>query len=91
MKSYEACLAGEFEHVERLERVYESLRRRPRQEVKVQVEDEESESGEEMTEEDTREGGADGKDGQGMEVDDGPVVDEDGFQLVQGKGRRRGR
>ena len=91
MKSYEACLAGEFEHVERLERVYESLRRRPRQEVKVQVEDEESESREEMSEEDTMQGDADGKDGQGMEVDDGPVIDEDGFRLVQGKGKRRGR
>ena len=90
MKSYEACLAGEFEHVERLERVYESMMRRPRQEVKVQVEDQESESGE-MSEEDTRQGDADGKDGQGMEVDDGPVIDEDGFQLVQGKGKRRGR
>jgi pre-rRNA-processing protein TSR2 len=97
VKSYELCGQGEFEHVERLERVYEGLRRRPRQEIKIQVEEEDdggSESeGEEMQEEadNATTNGGDGKDEQGMEVDNGPVVDEDGFQLVQGKGRRRGR
>ena len=87
MRSYELCLKGDFEHVERLERVYEGLKRRPQQETSIQLEEEdgESESGEEMEEEEG------GKEGQGMEVDNGPVIDDDGFQLVQGKGKRRGR
>ena len=42
------------------------------------------------SEEDSSTGG-EGKDKQGMEVDNAPVIDEDGFQLVQGKGRRRGK
>lgn len=86
------CVQGDFEHVERLESVYEALRRRPQQEMKIQAEEQgESEEGEELTEgEDTATDG-DEKDEQAMKVDNGPVIDEDGFQLVQGKGRRRAR
>jgi hypothetical protein len=92
VKSYELCLQGDFKHVENLERMYDALRRRPKQQPRIEVEDEEDDSGGEMQEgeEDSSTGG-DGKDKQGMEVDNAPVIDEDGFQLVQGKGRRRGK
>jgi hypothetical protein len=60
--------------------------------VQADVDDGEDDSGDEM--EDDEETGAD--DGQAMAVDAAsrgavnvPIVDEDGFQLVQGKGRRR--
>lgn len=92
MKSYELCLQGDFKHVENLERMYDALKRRPKQQPQIEVEDEEDDSGEEMEEgEGDSSTGREGRDGQGMEVDNAPVIDEDGFQLVQGKGRRRGR
>jgi hypothetical protein len=92
VKSYELCLQGDFKHVDNLERMYEALKRRPKQQPKIEVEGEEDDSGEEI--EDGQEEistGGDGGEGQGMDVDNRPVIDEDGFQLVQGKGKRRGK
>jgi pre-rRNA-processing protein TSR2 len=78
-----------------LEQMYQNLKKRPRSDKVIQppaqadADDSEDDSGDEM-----EETGAD--DGQAMAVDAAsredvtvPIVDEDGFQLVQGKGRRR--
>ena len=79
-----------------LEHIYQNLKKRPRSDKVVQpppqaeVDDADGDSGDEMEDDE----GAD--DGQAMAVDETsreaanvPIVDEDGFQLVQGKGRRR--
>jgi pre-rRNA-processing protein TSR2 len=77
-----------------LEEIYQSLKKRPRGDKVVQPPsqvDGDDESGDEMDEEENEI-----QDGQAMAVDASPredanlpIVDEDGFQLVQGKGRRR--
>jgi pre-rRNA-processing protein TSR2 len=89
------CLKGDFAHMEVLEEMYEKLQRRPRGDQSVEapsqeVDDDDDDDGEEEKLEDGVE------DGEAMEIDTRPtklepIVDEDGFQLVQGKGRRKGR
>jgi pre-rRNA-processing protein TSR2 len=86
-------LNGDFQHVAVLEQIYQDLKKRPRSDKVAQppqtdVDDADGDSGDEMEDE--------GGDGQAMAVDEtsreaanAPIVDEDGFQLVQGKGRRR--
>jgi len=86
------CLKGDFAHVAVLEEMYEKLQRRPRGDKSVEAPSQETD--EEVEEED--EDGDKAEDGEAMEVDPRPtkpepMVDEDGFQLVQGKGRRKGR
>jgi hypothetical protein len=70
--------------------MYQKLKRRPRNDTALisppqEVDDDEDEE-DDVTNED----------GEAMDVEtpvrnDGPIIDEDGFQLVQGKGRRKGR
>jgi len=87
------CLKGDFAHVAVLEEMYEKLHRRPRGDKSVEAPSQEVDDDEEEEEE----GEEDGVEhGETMEVDTRPtklepIVDEDGFQLVQGKGRRKGR
>jgi len=85
------CLKGDFAHVAVLEEMYEKLQRQPRANKSVEAPSQEVDDDDEEEEE---EEGL--EDGEAMEVDprptkSEPVVDEDGFQLVQGKGRRKGR
>ena len=86
------CLKGDFAHVAVLEEMYEKLQRRPRGDKSVEAPSQETDDDEE---EDDDDGDTVG-DGEAMDVDprptkSEPIVDEDGFQLVQGKGRRKGR
>lgn len=77
-----------------MEEIYQNLKKRPRGDKVVQPPPQvegDDESGEEMDEEENE-----AEEGQAMALDTGltenahtPTVDEDGFQLVQGKGRRR--
>jgi hypothetical protein len=85
VKSYQLCLQGDFHHIARLEEIYQTLKRRPpviatKEEVQevdeeVEVDDDEKEEGEAMQIEKPEKAV--------------PIVDEDGFQRVQGRGRRR--
>jgi hypothetical protein len=85
VKSYQLCLQGDFQHIARLEEIYQTLKRRPpviatKEEVNEVDDDEEVDD--------------DGKEeGEAMEIEKPekavPIIDEDGFQLVQGRGRRR--
>ena len=68
--------------------MYEKLKRRPRNDAALKEPHQETEDEEDDDDEE--------EDGEKMEVEtlsqnDGPMVDEDGFQLVQGKGRRKGK
>jgi len=85
------CLKGDFAHVAVLEEMYEKLQRRPREDKGIEAPSQEVDDEDEEEEEDE-----DGDALEAMDVDSRPtksepVVDEDGFQLVQGKGRRKGR
>ena len=90
MKSYERCLQGDFQHVIVLERMYEELRRRPQRSKELppeEVDDGDDEIGDSEAEDGE-------KGGEAMEVEvprknNEPILDEEGFQLVQGKGRRK--
>ncbi len=89
VKSYERCLQGDFQHIAVLEEMYQKLKGRPRNDTALKAPHQEVDD-EEDDDDDDRE------DGEAMEVEttsqnDGPIVDEDGFQLVQGKGRRKGK
>lgn len=83
IKCYQLCLQGDFQHITRLEEIYQKLKKRP----PVAVTKEEVEE----VEEDEAVDGA--EEGEAMQIErpekTGPIIDEDGFQLVQGKGRRR--
>ena len=77
-----------------LDELYQKLRRRPRDDRAVQSPPQEVEDHE--VDDDAEDGdSADRMDVEEMEVDpaltQGPIIDEDGFELVQPKGRRRGR
>lgn len=85
VKSYQLCVQGHFQHITRLEEIYQKLKKRPpvtatKEEVEEVDEEEEEVDGE--------------AEGEAMQIESpersGPITDEDGFQLVQGKGRRRG-
>jgi pre-rRNA-processing protein TSR2 len=85
------CLKGDFAHVAVLEEMYEKLHRRPRADKSVEAPSQEAD---EEEDDDGEEGEV--EHAEAMEVDTRPtklepIVDEDGFQLVQGKGRRKGR
>jgi pre-rRNA-processing protein TSR2 len=90
------CLKGDFAHVAVLEEMYEKLQRRPRGDKSVEAPSQEVDDDDD-DEEEEEEGEEDGVEhGEAMEVDTRstklePIVDEDGFQLVQAKGRRKGR
>jgi hypothetical protein len=85
VKSYQLCLQGDFQHIARLEEIYQTLKRRPpviatKEEINQVDDDEEVDD--------------DGKEeGEAMEIEKPekavPIIDEDGFQLVQARGRRR--
>lgn len=86
------CLKGDFAHVAVLEEMYEKLKRRPRADKSIEAPSQEVDD-DEVEEEDDEDTMGDGEE---MDVDprptkSEPIVDEDGFQLVQGKGRRKGR
>jgi pre-rRNA-processing protein TSR2 len=96
VKSYERCLQGDFQHITVLEELYEKLRRRPRNDTALKSP---SQDDVEEGDDDDDDGGTvedEEEDGEAMDVEtsqenSGPIIDEDGFQLVQGKGKRRGR
>ena len=83
------CLKGDFAHVAVLEEIYERLKRQPRVDKRVEAPSQEVDEDEEG---DADEVG----DGETMVLDPPPakpepIIDEEGFQLVQGKGRKKGR
>jgi hypothetical protein len=84
VKSYQLCLKRDFQHIARLEEIYQTLKRRPpvvatKEEVQEVDNEEEAEDYE--------------NEGEAMQIEKPekavPIIDEDGFQLVQGRGRRR--
>ena len=88
------CLKGDFAHVAVLEEMYEKLHRRPRADKSVEAPSQEVDDEDDDDDDEGEEAGV--EHGEAMEVDTRPtklepMVDEDGFQLVQGKGRRKGR
>ena len=90
VKSYERCVQGDFQHITVLEEIYQKLKRRPRNDIALEPPPQEVDDDEEEEDE------IDNEDGEPMDVDlpsrnAGPIIDEDGFQLVQGKGTRKGR
>ena len=90
VKSYERCLQGDFQHITVLEEMYQKLKRGPRNDIALKSPPQEVDDDEDEEDE------LDNEDGEAMDVEtpslnDGPIIDEDGFQLVQGKGRRKGR
>jgi pre-rRNA-processing protein TSR2 len=93
--SYEKCAQGDYQHIEVLEQMYQNLQRQPRSDVIINQPDEsqEDDDDDEDDEMETDENG-DGDHQGAMEVETsqniGPIIDEEGFELVQ-KGRRRGR
>jgi hypothetical protein len=85
---------GDFEHIVVLEELYQDLRRRSRLNQDHQLEDDSDSAdamdGQESNEKVTIPNGE--MEGLAIEVEPSstmPLVDEDGFQLVQGRGRRR--
>jgi len=81
-----------------LEEIYQKLKRRPRNDTALEPPPQEVDDDEDDEYEDDEydEDEIDNEDGETMDVEtpgqnDGPIIDEDGFQLVQGKGRRKGR
>ena len=97
VKSYERCRQGDFQHLVVLEEMYEKLRRRPRSDTVMKPhpqdevdEDDEDDDDEEPDEEEQGEA-MDLEPSRDANRNEGPVIDDDGFQLVQGKGKRRGR
>lgn len=90
VKSYELCVQGDFQHITVLEEMYQKLKRQPRNDKAL------SPPPQEVDDDEDEEVEINNKTGEAMQVEtsnqnDGPILDEDGFQLVQGKGRRKGR
>jgi len=84
VKSYQLCLQGNFQYISRLEEIYQNLKKRP----PVAATKEEVEEVDDENEE------VDGDDGgELIQIEKaektGPIVDEDGFQLVQGRRRQK--
>lgn len=97
MKSYERCLQGDFQHIAVLEEIYQKLQRRPREDKMLQpqfqedIEDDENDESDMNLDESADENPAQPElNNPAASSDNRPIIDEDGFQLVQGKGRRRG-
>lgn len=90
-------MKGSFEHIHHLEEVYEKVKKQPREDKTVElVEDDDEEENEKEDEIDDRGKEQDSAVRDAMDVEPqfdnrGPITDEDGFQLVQGKTRRRRR
>jgi len=84
-------LVGDFAHVNLLDEMYQKLKRRPRNDKSIQSPSQEAEDDETEHEDDNA---TDRMDVEEMDIDSlpkqGPVIDEEGFELVQ-KGRRKGR
>jgi len=96
VRSYEMCSKGDFANVAALEEMYERLKRQPRGDKSVEAPSQEVEDDEVEVEEGEGDEEETVLDGEAMAMDppapkSQPIVDEDGFQLVQGKGRRKGR
>ena len=84
VKSYQLCLQGDFQHISRLEEIYQKLKKRPPvAATKEEVEEVDEEN----------EGIDDDNGAEAMQVEKaektGPIVDDDGFQLVQGRRTRK--
>jgi len=84
VKSYQLCLQGDFQYISRLEEIYQNLKKRlPVAATKEKVEEIDDEN-EELNADDG---------GESMQIEKaektGLIVDEDGFQLVQGRRRRK--
>lgn len=91
LKSYERCLQGDFQHVTVLEELYEKLRRQPRNDTAMKPPPQSDDDEEDEDDVDEEQEGGEAMDVEIVQENKGPIVDEDGFQLVQGKGKRRGR
>lgn len=89
-------MQGDFQHISVLEEIYDRLKRRPRNDQELNPPPQESinddnDDDDEDTENNEAEDDAEAMDVEASRANNGPIIDEDGFQLVQGKGRRRGR
>jgi hypothetical protein len=98
VKSYERCLQGDFQHITILEEIYQNLQRHPLEDIAIQpqsqeaIEDDEDDESEMDVDETVDENPAQPNlNALASSSSNGPIIDEEGFQLVQTKGRRRGR
>ena len=80
-----------------LDDMYQNLQRRPRKDQVLQEGDDDNDEMDDGETEEAEMTAANEEDrkGSGMEVEPsnckGPIIDEDGFQVVQGRGKRKGR